>query len=109
MSSKPSGVVKVHLRCKRLRFATVTRVSEVRQSECNRSDVLAVEIYFRRRVDARICNFKSQKRGQRFRFNRKLEHGVLLTLCINSNCLGGESSGHGSEVLDVDRKSTRLN
>ena len=77
------------------------RTAKVGQRERNRPDVLTVDIDFRRRIDAWICDFKRQKRGQRFRFNRKLEHRALVGPSIKPNCFGGQSGSHSSEVLDV--------
>ncbi len=94
----------MHLSRKRLGFASVTRISEVGQRECNWPDVLVVDIDFRRRVDARVCDFKSQKRGERLRFNRKLEHAVLLSPSIKPHCFSRQSGSHRSEVLDIFRR-----
>src|SRR5258707_13302406 len=91
----------MHLSRKWFGFASVTGISEVRQRECNRADVLTVNIDFRRRVDARVGDFKSQKRGERLRFNWKLEYGVLLRRTIKPNCFGCESGSDRAEGLDI--------
>src|SRR3982750_500092 len=94
----------MHLSRQGLGFASVTRISKVRQCETNRPDILAVDINFWRRVDARVCDFKSQKRGERLRFNRKLEGRIFLRARIKVNCIGRQSSSHSSEVLDILRR-----
>src|SRR5262245_15286951 len=94
----------MHLRRKGLGFASVARISQVRQSECNRPDILAVDIDFRWRVDARIRDFKREKRREWLRFDRKLEDGVLLRSRIKLNCFSRQSRSYSSKVLDIFRR-----